>query len=133
MITKKQPNLLDSITSLTGIGPRLQEKLAHIGIRKIQDLLFHLPYRYIDRTRLIPLGELKSGEDAYIQGKVELTQVQYGRRRTLLCRISDGTGAIILRFFYFSKSQQNKLKREQLIRCYGKVRMGTTSLEIVHP
>ena len=133
MITKKQPNLLDSITSLTGIGPRLQEKLAHIGIRKIQDLLFHLPYRYIDRTRLIPLGELKSGEDAYIQGKVELTQVQYGRRRTLLCRISDGTGAIILRFFYFSKSQQNKLKREQLIRCYGKVRMGTTSLEIIHP
>ena len=133
MITKKQPNLLDSITSLTGIGSRLQEKLAHIGIRKIQDLLFHLPYRYIDRTRLIPLGELKSGEDAYVQGRIELTQVRYGRRRTLLCRISDGTGAIILRFFYFSKSQQDKLKREQLIRCYGRVRMGTKSLEIVHP
>ncbi len=133
MIIKKQPNLSDPITSLTGIGPRLQERLMHIGIDRIQDLLFHLPYRYIDRTRLISLGELKAGEDAYFQGEIELTQIRYGKRRSLLCRISDGTGAAILRFFYFSKSQQNKLQRGQLIRCYGKVRRGSSSLEIVHP
>ena len=133
MIIKKQPSLSDPITSLTGIGPRLQEKLMHIGINRIQDLLFHLPYRYIDRTRLISLGELKAGEDAYFQGEIELTQIRYGKRRSLLCRISDGTGAAILRFFYFSKSQQNKLQRGQLIRCYGKVRRGSSSLEIVHP
>ena len=133
MITKKQLNLSDSISSLAGIGPRLQEKLMHIGINKIQDLLFHLPYRYIDRTRLIALGELKIGEDAYVQGKIELTQIGYGRRRSLLCRISDGTGAIILRFFYFSKSQQNNLKRGETIRCYGKVRKGKSTLEIIHP
>ena len=133
MITKKQLNLSDSISSLAGIGPRLQEKLMYIGINKIQDLLFHLPYRYIDRTRLIALGELKIGEDAYVQGKIELTQIGYGRRRSLLCRISDGTGAIILRFFYFSKSQQNNLKRGETIRCYGKVRKGKNTLEIIHP
>ena len=133
MIIKKQPSLSDPITSLTGIGPRLQERLMHIGIDRIQDLLFHLPYRYIDRTRLISLGELKTGEDAYFQGEIELTQIRYGKRRSLLCRISDGTGAAILRFFYFSKSQQNKLQRGQLIRCYGKVRRGSSSLEIVHP
>ena len=133
MIIKKQPSLSDPITSLTGIGPRLQEKLMRIGINRIQDLLFHLPYRYIDRTRLISLGELKAGEDAYFQGEIELTQIRYGKRRSLLCRISDGTGAAILRFFYFSKSQQNKLQRGQLIRCYGKVRRGSSSLEIVHP
>ena len=133
MIIKKQPSLSDPITSLTGIGPRLQERLMHIGIDRIQDLLFHLPYRYIDRTRLISLGELKAGEDAYFQGEIELTQIRYGKRRSLLCRISDGTGAVILRFFYFSKSQQNKLQRGQLIRCYGKVRRGSSSLEIIHP
>ena len=133
MIIKKQPSLSDPITSLTGIGPRLQEKLMRIGINRIQDLLFHLPYRYIDRTHLISLGELKAGEDAYFQGEIELTQIRYGKRRSLLCRISDGTGAAILRFFYFSKSQQNKLQRGQLIRCYGKVRRGSSSLEIVHP
>ena len=104
MIIKKQLSLSDPITSLTGIGPRLQEKLMRIGINRIQDLLFHLPYRYIDRTRLISLGELKAGEDAYFQGEIELTQIRYGKRRSLLCRISDGTGAAILRFFYFSKS-----------------------------
>jgi len=133
LIIKKQPSLSDPITSLTGIGPRLQERLMHIGIDRIQDLLFHLPYRYIDRTRLISLGELKAGEDAYFQGEIELTQIRYGKRRSLLCRISDGTGAVILRFFYFSKSQQNKLQRGQLIRCYGKVRRGSSSLEIIHP
>ena len=133
MIIKKQPSLSDPITSLAGIGPRLQERLMHIGIDRIQDLLFHLPYRYIDRTRLISLGELKAGEDAYFQGEIELTQIRYGKRRSLLCRISDGTGAVILRFFYFSKSQQNKLQRGQLIRCYGKVRRGSSSLEIIHP
>ena len=133
MIIKKQPSLSDPITSLTGIGPRLQEKLMRIGINRIQDLLFHLPYRYIDRTHLISLGELKAGEDAYFQGEIELTQIRYGKRRSLLCRISDGTGAAILRFFYFTKSQQNKLQRGQLIRCYGKVRRGSSSLEIVHP
>ena len=133
MIIKKQLILSDPITSLNGIGPRSQEQLNNIGINKIQDLLFHLPYRYIDRTRLIPLGELKAGADAYLQGEIELTQVRYGRRRSLLCRISDGTGAIILRFFYFSKSQQNKLQRGQILRCYGKVRKGSSSLEIVHP
>ena len=93
MATKKQSNLSDPIMSLTGIGPRLQERLDNIGIHKIQDLLFHLPYRYVDRTRLIPLGELKAGTDAYVQGEIELTQVRYGRRRSLLCRISDGSGA----------------------------------------
>jgi len=133
LIIKKQPSLSDPITSLTGIGPRLQEKLMRIGINRIQDLLFHLPYRYIDRTHLISLGELKAGEDAYFQGEIELTQIRYGKRRSLLCRISDGTGAAILRFFYFTKSQQNKLQRGQLIRCYGKVRRGSSSLEIVHP
>ena len=101
LFLKKQLILSDPITSLNGIGPRSQEQLNNIGINKIQDLLFHLPYRYIDRTRLIPLGELKAGADAYLQGEIELTQVRYGRRRSLLCRISDGTGAIILRFFYF--------------------------------
>ena len=62
-----------------------------------------------------------------------MTQIGYGRRRSLLCRISDGTGAIILRFFYFSKSQQNNLKRGETIRCYGKVRKGKNTLEIIHP
>jgi ATP-dependent DNA helicase RecG len=129
----KQHSLSDSVTALSGVGPRLLEKLERIGISKIQDLLFHLPYRYIDRTRLSPIGTLRSGHNAYIQGEIELTQVRFGRRRSLLCRISDGTGSIVLRFFYFSKSQEKGLQRGLSIRCYGQVRRGQGSLEMIHP
>ena len=133
MTANKQQSLSDSVTSLSGVGPRLLEKLERIGISKVQDVLFHLPHRYIDRTHLSPIGTLRPGCDAYIQGEIELTQVRFGRRRSLLCRISDGSGSVVLRFFYFSKSQEKGLQRGLSIRCYGQVRHGQGSLEIIHP
>ncbi len=129
----KQHSLSDPVTVLHGVGIRLQEKLERIGINIIEDLLFHLPYRYIDRTVLTPIGTLRFGYNAYIQGEIELTQVRYGKRRTLLCRISDSTGTIVLRFFFFSKAQEKGLQRGLSIRCYGQVRRGSNSLEMIHP
>ncbi len=133
MTINKQHSLTDPVTVLSGVGIRLQEKLNRIGIINVQDLLFHLPHRYIDRTRLTPIGALLHGHNAYIQGEIELTQIRYGKRRSLLCRISDGTGAIVLRFFYFSRAQEKGLQRGLTIRCYGQVRRGPNSLEIIHP
>lgn len=133
MTNRKQAALNDPITALAGVGPNLQQKLARLGIQLVQDLLFHLPYRYIDRTRLTPIGGLRPGTDAYVQGEIELAQIKYGRRRSLLCRISDGTGSVILRFFYFTKQQQQALQQGRTLRCYGQVRRGPASLEIVHP
>ena len=125
--------LSDPIASLSGVGLRLQEKLARIGVEKIRDLLFHLPYRYLDRTRLTPIGALRAGHEACIQGQIESTQVRHGRRRALLCRISDGSGALLLRFFYFSRAQQQALQKGAALRCFGQVRAGPNALEIVHP
>ena len=125
--------LTSPVNTLKGVGPRIGERLQHLGIRQIQDLLFHLPHRYIDRTRLIPIGSLRPGDSALFQGTVELVQVLTGRRRSLLCRISDGTGAITLRFFHFSWAQQTNLKQGMTLRCWGQVRNINHSLEIVHP
>lgn len=86
------------VTSLKGVGPRVAEKLARLGIYTLQDVLFHLPLRYQDRTRVVPIGSLRPGAQAVIEGEVDLTEIGFGRRRTLLCRISDGTGSITLRF-----------------------------------
>ena len=133
MTNRRKRSLTDPITALSGVGPGLQQKLGKLGIQQVQDLLFHLPYRYVDRTRLTPIGALQAGLNAYIQGQIELTQIKYGRRRSLLCRVADGTGSIILRFFYFSKSQQQALQQGLTLRCYGQVRRGPTSLEMVHP
>ncbi|MCZ6525808.1 MAG: ATP-dependent DNA helicase RecG [Gammaproteobacteria bacterium] len=129
----KPPQLSASVTALTGVGTGLEKRLNRLAIYTVQDLLFHLPYRYLDRTRLLPIGMLQHGKEALIQGTVELTQIKFGKRRSLLCRISDGTGAVVLRFFYFNKSQQANLAKGTTIRCWGQARRGVNTFEMIHP
>jgi len=121
------------VADLRGVGPALAEKLAKLGVRQVQDLLFVLPMRYEDRTQVLPIGGLRPGTRTVVEGEVQLTEVVYRRRRQLLCRISDGTGSLTLRFFYFSGAQQAGLARGTRIRCFGEVRRGPLGLEIVHP
>ncbi len=97
------------------------------------DLLFLVPHRYEDRTRLMPLGALRAGQRVVIEGEIALAEIVYRRRRTLLVRITDGTGQLTLRFFYFSRSQQESLSRGNRIRCFGEARQGPNGLEIIHP
>ncbi|MCK5431346.1 MAG: ATP-dependent DNA helicase RecG [Gammaproteobacteria bacterium] len=133
MGTKASPSLNDSVLKLSGVGPRVEEKLNRIGILTIQDLLFHLPLRYQDKTQLSLIGTLQPGQEALIEGTIEITQVKFGRRRSLLCMISDGSGMLMLRFFHFSKAQQQRLGKGTVLRCYGQVRRGAKTLEIAHP
>ncbi len=121
------------LTQLRGVGPALAEKLGKLGVSEPQDLLFVLPLRYEDRTRIVPIGSLHPGQRTVVEAEVELTEVVYRRRRTLLCRVADGTGSLTLRFFYFSRSQQQGLGRGKRVRCYGEVRKGPNGLEIIHP
>ncbi len=125
--------LSQSVTQLKGVGGKVAERLAKLGITQIQDLLFHLPLRYQDRTRLLPMGSLLSQQEGLVEGTVRLSQIKMGRRRSLLCHIDDGTGALILRFFHFSNSQLSQLVEGTRIRCFGEVRSGPSSLEMVHP
>ncbi len=130
-----QPSQSDdlALTRLKGVGPKVAERLQKMGISNIQDLLFHLPLRYEDRTRIVPMGSLRLGETAVVQGKVLLTEVKFARRRMLMSRISDGTGSIGLRFFHFNGQQQQAMARGATLRCYGEVRTGKAMLELVHP
>ena len=121
------------VGSLRGVGPALAERLAKLGITRVQDLLFLLPTRYEDRTHIVPLGALVPGSHAVVEGEIQLTEVTYRRRRQLLCRISDGSGSLTLRFFHFTQAQHQALGRGQRLRCYGEVRRGPLGLEIVHP
>jgi ATP-dependent DNA helicase RecG len=121
------------ITALRGVGGVLAEKLQRLGVQQVQDLLFVLPLRYEDRTQILPIGGLLPGTRAAVEGEIQLTEVAYRRRRQLLCRISDGSGFLTLRFFYFSASQQNNLARGTRIRCFGEIRRGPSGLEVVHP
>ncbi|MDA0976925.1 MAG: ATP-dependent DNA helicase RecG [Proteobacteria bacterium] len=121
------------VSSLKGVGPALEEKLHKLGIRNIQDILFHLPFRYEDRTRVLPVGAARAGESAVFEGEIIACDVTYGRRRSLLAYLQDTTGRIGLRFYHFSRAQQQNLKQAGTIRCYGDVRAGASGLEIYHP
>lgn len=120
-------------TALRGVGPALAQRLQKLGIETVQDLLFLLPLRYEDRTRITPLGSLRPGDHAVIQAEVQLAEVAYRRRRSLLVSLHDGTGWLTLRMFYFSRSQQAALKPGTLIRAFGEVRRGPSTLEMIHP
>ncbi len=122
-----------SLTDLRGVGPALAEKLGRLGVSEPADLLFLLPFRYEDRTRITPIGSLMPGQRAVIEAEIELTEVVYRGRRNMLCRIADGTGLLTLRFFYFSRSQQQGLARGKRVRCYGEVRKAKAGMEMVHP
>ncbi len=121
------------VTALRGAGPRAAERLANLGIATVQDLLFHLPLRYQDRTRVVPMGGLRPGDEAVVEGAVDLAEVKFGRKRMLLVRLSDGTGALTLRFFHFNANQQAGFARGTRLRCYGEVRPGAVTLEMIHP
>ena len=130
----KNPNTLNrSVALLTGIGAQTANRLEKLGIRIIQDLIFHLPHRYEDRTRVYPIGTLAAGMTVLISGKVELTDILPRGRTSLVCRISDGTGFITLKFFHFTANQHNALKPGTLISCFAEVRYGFAGLEMVHP
>ncbi len=131
--TRLPASLATPVIRLRGVGPRVEEKLRRLGIAQLGDMLFHLPYRYSDRTRLLSIGTLQPGLEALIEGHIELAQVRLGRRRSLLCRLSDNTGAILLRFFHFSRTQQAGLEKGARLRCFGSVRQGPQILEMVHP
>ena len=127
-------NLLSlSVEQLTGIGPQMALKLNRLGIYKIQDLLLHIPTRYEDRTRIYPISSLHHEMNVLICGQVEFTEITTGRRPTLVCRISDSSGFIQLRFFHFTPRQQQQLRIGTYISCFGEVRYGFTGLEIAHP
>ncbi|MGJ8517824.1 ATP-dependent DNA helicase RecG [Carnimonas bestiolae] len=125
--------LNEAITALAGVGDAMAAKLARLGLSSISDLLFHLPLRYQDRTRITPIGELRAGQEAVVDGEITAADIIQGRRRSLLVRVKDGSGVLSLRFYHFAPAQLKQFTRGKRIRLFGEARTGSTGLEIYHP
>ena len=138
MNNKPQPNGISNlahtpVTTLKGVGPGMAKKLEKINLHTLQDLLFHLPLRYEDRTRITTIRDLLPGTHTNIVGEITDNQIVNGKKRMLVVSLNDGTGTINLRFFHFSASQKNSLSIGSTIRCYGEINRGPRGFEIVHP
>ena len=127
--------LLDGVplTSLSGVGAAIAEKLSRIGINNVQDLLFHLPLRYEDRTRVTPIADIRPESFATIEGYVQHTEVQFGRRPILSVTLSDGTSKIMLKFFNFNAGMKNSLATGVRVKAFGEIKRGRYMAEIHHP
>ena len=122
---------------LKGVGPKIAEKMARLGLHNQRDLLFHLPLRYEDRTFISPLGSLQAGQRSQVEAEVLHSAVSFRRqgrsRRVLVAKLGDDTGVISIRFFYFNDRQQKLLEKGNSLRCYGEVRSAMGELEMIHP
>lgn len=126
-----------ALTRLKGVGPKLAQQFDDWGISNLVDLLFHLPFRYEDRTKVNPIGSLRPNQPAVIQGYVKGSSIVFGKRRSLLVKIQDGTGTLSLRFYHFNASQKKLIDKaaddNHVLRCYGEPRRGASGLELYHP
>ncbi len=120
--------------SLPGVGPALVESLRRLGLERVQDLWFHLPLRYEDRTRLTPIRDLRPGDSAQVVGVVEAVERTFRGRMQLRVAIADDSGAtLMLRFFHFNRAQAAQFAPGVRLLCFGEVRHGQQGSEIVHP
>lgn len=127
-------NLLNQqCITLPGVGKVLAEKLSKCGLNTLQDLLFHLPFRYQDKTRITPIEFLVPNEWAVIVGRICKTTVQPGRKPSLYCYIEDKTGILSARFFHFNRQQIKNLSIGSQIKVFGEVKVFANNIQMIHP
>ncbi len=122
-----------AVSNLKGVGKAMLEKLEHLKISTVQDLLFHLPLRYEDRTRITPIGHLTPGMSVLIEGEVVSADVQFGKKRSLKVAIKDSSGFVSLRFYFFSAGLKKQMIPGRRLRIWGEARRGASGLEFYHP
>ncbi len=113
----------------------IQARLARLGLRRDIDFVLHLPMRYEDETRIVPIAEAR--DQAQVEGVVNDCSIQFRPRRQLVVRMADASGELTLRFlnFYGSQTRQfeTALETKTRVRVRGEVRDGFFGREMVHP
>ena len=110
-----------------------QKALRKLGLLRPIDLALHLPLRYEDETRVLPLREVREGEVAQIEATVQSAQVVFKPRRQLQVVVDDGSDRCTLRFFTFYPAMQKSLAVGQRVRLRGEVRGGFMGRTMMHP
>lgn len=122
---------------LKGVGPKVAEKLAKLGLKTQRDLLFHLPLRYEDRTQITAVGSLQPGQRSLVQAEVLYTASHFRRRgpsrKVLVAKLADHSGVFTVRLFYFNARQQQMLEKGNWLRCFGEARFAQGEMEMIHP
>ena len=122
-----------AVAELKGVGAKTAQLLEKLGIVSVQDLLFHLPLRYEDRTRICPIVDAWPLQHVSVQGEVQSSEISFGKRRSWVVVLRDGSASMTVRFFHFSAAQKNAVVPGTLMRCFGEVKRGVRGVEMLHP
>lgn len=130
----QSPNFfLQPLTCLKGLGPKQAEVFARLGVRNLEQLLFHLPLRYEDHTQRRWISEARAGEFVLLQAQVLSAQIVPGKKPRLQVVVSDGTGQLTLTWFYFAAARLQQFRPGSSWRITGTPRPGWQGIELHHP
>ena len=98
-------SLDDSIQYIKGVGPKRALLLHKMGLEKVEQCLYAIPYRYEDRSRVKKIGELIAGEQITFQGRVSEVNIQqlWRRKKIIEVTVQDDTGTIGIKWFKFNE------------------------------
>lgn len=114
--------LSDEITKVSGIGPIMATKLGKLSIFTVFDLLYHIPFRYEDRSEIKQISDLKIGDSATVIGSIEsIASVTTKKGKPMqVANISDSTGKITA--YWFNQSFLLKILRKGMtVAFFGKM------------
>jgi ATP-dependent DNA helicase RecG len=97
------PELAASVQFLKGVGPQRAAALTRLGVRSVEDLLFHLPMRYEDRSRVVPIASLVPGQRAAVSGRVVVAGVRRARRMPLFEAVVEDASGKRLKVLWFNQ------------------------------
>ncbi|MGV6851426.1 MAG: ATP-dependent DNA helicase RecG [bacterium] len=125
--------LQSKLTALKGVGKKTAELLKKRDLTTVEDLLFHLPVRYEDRSHIRLISELCIGQSAVLVGHVRSVRTSFGRKRTTRCIFSDESAELPVLFFNLYPNQLNILEKAEKIQIYGELKEGAGGAQLVHP
>jgi ATP-dependent DNA helicase RecG len=124
--------LTDSVQYLKGIGPERAKALKSVGIETVEDLLYHIPRRYLDRSNILPIARVKVGSTVTVIGRVEAFGFARTRRPQFQMILKDNSGFIKLVWFSGLRWVQKLFEENDLVVASGQVTF-YRGLQIVHP
>ena len=129
----KSNSLNSPIDEIKGVGPKIKSQLELIGINNVEDALFLLPKSYENRTKLTQIKDLIPGQPFQVEGEIIESKIYYPGRRAFFAKITDGTGFLQIRLFFFSQQQAKSFEKGLSVRIYGVIRNTGNKLEVFHP
>lgn len=126
--------MLPEVRQQLHITDTTARKLEKLHLNTAWDLALHLPLRYEDETKIVPISAAPLGEVCQVEGEVLHQEVQFKPRKQLVAQIKGDDGAILnLRFIHFYPSHQKQLAPGQRVRALGEIKRGYERYEMIHP